>query len=71
MVQGGDEIGDVEVADVRRLTGAQRRLLVDRALATKDQDTERFLLRLKERMDRCDCSTSTGLGFRGKIRSAS
>ena len=43
---------DVEVADVRRLTAAQRRVLVDRGLEMRDQDTEKFLRKLKERMDR-------------------
>lgn len=54
MAQGGEgKVHDVEVADVRKLTPAQRRVVVDRALAARDQDTERFLRRLKERMDRC------------------
>jgi hypothetical protein len=37
---------------VRKLTAAQRRLLVERALQTRDQDVEKFLRKVKDRMDR-------------------
>ena len=45
---------------MRKLTPAQRRVLVDQALATKDQDTERFLRRLRDRMDGCGREWSQG-----------
>mmetsp|Transcript_9242 Transcript_9242/g.27733 ORF Transcript_9242/g.27733 Transcript_9242/m.27733 type:complete len:1604 (+) Transcript_9242:484-5295(+) len=58
--KGGEgKVHDVEVADVRKLTPAQRRVVVDRALAARDQDTERFLRRLKERMDRVGIKPTT------------
>ena len=38
--------------DVRRLASGQRQLVLHKAFATTDQDNERLLKRLKERLDR-------------------
>ena len=47
---------EVHVVDLRRLGSRQsakeRQLIVDHALATRDQDNARFLTKLRGRMDR-------------------
>jgi hypothetical protein len=50
--------------DVAKLRKHQRARVVERALQTRDQDNERFLLRVRERMDRHDASASLeGTGY--------
>ena len=49
---GGDGEGNRVASDVRRLGKGQRTTLVEKALATSEQDNERFLLKVKERLHR-------------------
>lgn len=44
--------GNRVTSDVRRLGKGQRTNLVEKALATNEQDNERFLLKVKERLHR-------------------
>ncbi|CAN6452397.1 unnamed protein product [Victoria cruziana] len=47
-------LADTEVVDVRKLGKGQRRELVDRALRFVDNDNEKFLLCVRERIDRVE-----------------
>ena len=47
----------VDVRELGRKSGnLHRKLLVERALRTKDQDNERYYQSLRARMERCACS---------------
>lgn len=46
------EEGGKEVVDVRRLGPAERRAMLDRLVRSVDQDNERFLLNIRDRIDR-------------------
>ncbi|KAL3160198.1 hypothetical protein ABBQ32_010959 [Trebouxia sp. C0010 RCD-2024] len=45
--------------DVRKLTKSQKNLMLDEALQSKDNDAERFLGKVKERMDRAGIDLAT------------
>ena len=47
----------VDVRELGRKSGnLHRKLVVERALRTKDQDNERFYQSLRARMERCTCN---------------
>ena len=50
-ILAGDS-GHVQQVDVRRLGRQETKNLVDRLLRTADEDYSRFLLRIRERMER-------------------
>ena len=54
--QEDDAADDLEtgydVVDLRSMGKTQRRLVVDRAMATSDQDNERFLQKYADRLER-------------------
>jgi len=50
-ILAGDD-GHVQQVDVRRLGRQETKNLVDRLLRTADEDNSRFLLRIRERMER-------------------
>ena len=43
---------NVEQVDVRQLTRAQKQLLIQKALATQEQDNGEFVRKIRERLDR-------------------
>lgn len=52
----------VDVRELGRKSGnLHRKLVVERALRTKDQDNERFYQSLRARMERCTCSPPCSL----------
>ena len=65
----------VELGRARNLTKSARELIVKRALQTDEQDAERLLRKIRERMDRSVLSTSSksrrgiwnGVGFRPRL----
>ncbi|KAF8696862.1 hypothetical protein HU200_036501 [Digitaria exilis] len=50
---GGGEAGAHQVVDVLGLGPRERRALLERLVRVADEDNERFLLKLKERVERC------------------
>ena len=49
---GEEAQGNRVASDIRHLGKGQRTSLVEKALATNEQDNERFLLKVKERLNR-------------------
>lgn len=43
----------VDLRHAKELGKERRKLLLDRAMETQDMDNERFLEKMKDRMDRC------------------
>ena len=58
-------VPEVLVVDIDRMEKEHRQQLVDRTLRTKDMDNQRFLVKVRERLDRCDFIQAPGAWQQG------
>lgn len=54
-----DDGGRLQEVEVEKLGFRERRALVERLVRVAEEDNERFLLKLRDRIDRCDCGSSS------------